>query len=153
MASRNTLSTESASLDAGREAFRLRSCGCTGYTAGVSAALLCIVSAYTGKTPREIGDLTGQQLWGLCVAGFKRSIKILVIPESVINKLCVGEKAAIRLGLWLMQDSMPTGETLGDISDCCPLGQTLHSGLIFGGGELTLAFLMRPNGSLHGSNS
>jgi hypothetical protein len=142
MSSRNTPSTESASLVAGREAFRLRYCGCDGYTVGVTAALLCIVSAYTGKTPREIGELTGQQLWELCVAGFKRSIKIPVIPESVISNLCVGEKAAIRLGLWLMQDSIPTGETIGDLSDCCPL-EPAHSGIIFGEGQLSLAYTIQ----------
>ena len=148
MSTRSTPSIESASLVASREAFRLSLCGCSGYTLGVSAALLCMVSAYTGKTPREIGELNGQQLWQLCVAGFRRSIKIPVIPKSVNSNLCIGEKAAMRLGLWLMQDAIPTRETLGDISDCCSLGSTLLSGIIFGDGELSLASLVKPNGGL-----
>ena len=47
------------------EVFRLSSLGCEGYTTGVCAALLCIVSDYTGKAPNEIGGLTGEQLWAL----------------------------------------------------------------------------------------
>jgi hypothetical protein len=138
MASRNTLLTESASLDDGREAFRLRSYGCTGYTVGVSAALLCMVSTYTGKPAREIGELTGQDLWTLARAGFMSTITIPEIPKPVRDYLCLGEKAAIKVGLWLLQDSIPTGETIGEICEACAFDISTSMAIISGDGELSL---------------
>ena len=124
-------SRDETELDRGREAFRLSSLGCEGYTVGVCAALLCMVCEYTGKAPIEIGGLNGQQLWELAKAGFVATIEIPVLPSLVNDNLCLGEKAAIRVGLWLLKHSIPTGECLGEICEACGFDVEFLKGQIF----------------------
>lgn len=102
-------------LDREREKFRRSSLGCEGYTVGVCAALLCMVSAYSGKTTQEIGSLSGSQLWSLAGAGFKATLKLPDLPMPVREYLCSGERLAIIIGLCALRDSLPTGGCLGEI--------------------------------------
>jgi hypothetical protein len=98
-----------------REKFRLSSLGCDGYTVGVCAALLCMVASYTDKTPKEIGGLTGQQLWDLTGAGFRSTLKIPALPKQVNDYLSLGERFSINLGIGTFNKELPVGQTLGEI--------------------------------------
>lgn len=108
-------SRDETELDRDRETFRLSSLGCEGYTVGVCAALMCMVAAYTDKTPQEIGCLTGQQLWELVGAGFRSTLKIRDLPQQVNDYLCLGERFAINLGIATLNEELPVGQTLGEI--------------------------------------
>jgi hypothetical protein len=119
-------------LDRETEKFRLSSLGCEGYTVGVCAALLFMVSVYTGKTPQEIGGLSGQQLWELVGAGFKTKLKILDLPKPVDDYLCTGEQFAIRLGLYAFSKTLPTGGCLGEIFDSAEVDIAKLNGLVVG---------------------
>jgi hypothetical protein len=128
---------ETEGVTRGREAFRLLSLGCEGYTTGVCAALLCIVSEYSGKTPHEIGELKGEQLWTLARAGFIKTINIPKLPKSVFDYLCLGEKAAIKVGMWTLRETIPTGTTLDGICESCGFDYSILVGLIDDENKLT----------------
>jgi len=74
-----------------------------------------MVAAYTGKTPQEIGGLTGQQLWELAGAGFRTTLKIPALHQQVNDYLCLGERFAINLGIGTFNKEVPVGQTLGEI--------------------------------------
>lgn len=105
------MSLSRADIDAWKEQLRLEGQQCTGYTVGVVAALLHIITKAAGIAPADLTGLSEQALWQVaCKAHAKRPDLVHHLPDTI--RLSRGEYHAVRWGLERKTDSLPTGEDI-----------------------------------------
>lgn len=105
------MSLSRADIEAWKEQLRLEGQQCTGYTVGVVAALLHIITKAAGIAPADLTGLSEQALWQVaCKAHAKRPDLVHHLPDTI--RLSRGEFHAIRWGLERKTPDLPTGEDI-----------------------------------------
>lgn len=105
-----------AEIEAHIEELRLQGQACTGYTDGVLAALLHIITKAAGMAPADLAGLPDQSLWqAACKAHAKRPDLIHNLPDTI--RLSRGEFHAIRWGLEKKTPDLPTGRDIFEITN------------------------------------
>ena len=102
------MSLSRTEIEAFKEELRLQGQACEGYTLGVVAALLHIITKAAGITPADLAGLSEQALWGIaCKAHAKRPDLVHHLPDTI--RLSRGEFHALPWGLERKTDTLPTG--------------------------------------------
>ena len=108
------MSLTRAEIDSWKEELRLEGQACTGYTDGVLAALLHIITNAAGITPADLAGLSEHALWQVaCKAHAKRPDLVHSLPDIPLSR---GEFHAIRWGLEKKTDTLPTGRDIFEIT-------------------------------------
>lgn len=109
------MSLSRADIDAWKEQLRLEGQQCTGYTVGVVAALLHIITKAARIAPTDLAGLPDQSLWQVaCKAHAKRPDLVHSLPDIPLSR---GEYHAIRWGLEKKTDTLPTGRDIFEITN------------------------------------
>ena len=104
-----------AEIEAHIEELRLQGQACTGYTDGVLAALLHIITKAAGITPADLAGLSEQALWGIaCKAHAKRPDLVHHLPDTI--PLSRGEFHAVRWGLEKKTPDLPFGKDIIELT-------------------------------------
>lgn len=109
------MSLTRAEIDAWKEELRLEGQACTGYTDGVLAALVHIITQAAGIAPADLTGLPDQSLWqAACKAHAKRPDLVHSLPDIPLSR---GEFHAIRWGLEKKAPELPTGRDVFEITN------------------------------------
>lgn len=110
------MSLTRAEIDAWKEELRLEGQACEGFTDGVLAALVHIITKAAGITPADLAGLSEHALWQVaCKAHAKRPNLVHHLPDTI--PLSRGEFHAVRWGLEKKTPDLPIGKNIFEITD------------------------------------
>ena len=139
------MSLSRAEIEAFKEQLRLEGQACEGYTLGVVAALLHIITKAAGIAPADLAGLSEQALREIaCKAHAKRPDLVHHLPDTI--PLSRGEFHAIRWGLEKKTPDLPIGKDIFEITDRT---HPEHGGLMSKVLQ-TIAYAKHPQPQRHG---
>lgn len=102
-------------IDAWKEELRLEGQACEGFTDGVLAALVHIITKAAGITPADLAGLSEHALWQVaCKAHAKRPNLVHHLPDTI--PLSRGEFHAVRWGLKKKTPDLPIGKDIIELT-------------------------------------
>ena len=109
------MSLTRAEIDAWKEELRLEGQACEGFTDGVLAALVHIITKAAGITPADLAGLSEHALWQVaCKAHAKRPNLVHHLPDTI--PLSRGEFHAVRWGLEKKTPDLPIGKDIIELT-------------------------------------